>query len=231
MTPRRAPQSSNERCWIGGGRILNEFYGASDVKGFTFITGADWLQHPGSVGKPLMCSVEVLDAQGNPLPAGGIGDIWFGQPAPGAGVDIADPSADWRNSGDLGYRDADGYLFHIDRRSNVITIDGTQYYPEQIEHILIGHPHVADVAVIGDTRGQPATLTAVVQPQPETACGTDLAAELLDYYAERARDGVAPVVIRFTERLPRAGTESFIGSASAWTATHRRPRKSPRLLG
>jgi long-chain acyl-CoA synthetase len=188
------------------GPILNEFYGASDVKGFTFITGADWLQHPGSVGTPLMCSVEVLDAQGNPLPVGSIGDIWFGQPGPGAGVDIADVSADWRNSGDLGYRDADGYLFHVDRRSNVVTINGRTYYPEQIEHILIGHPGVADVAVIADTSGLPATLTAVIQPQPTTPGSTDLAAELLDYYAGQARDDVAPVVIRFTERLPRAGT-------------------------
>jgi fatty-acyl-CoA synthase len=75
-----------------------------------------------------------------------------------------DKSTQWHNTGDVGYCDADGYLHHVDRQSNVITMDGIRYYPEQMEHVLIAHPRVADVAVLGPRPELPAELTAVVQP-------------------------------------------------------------------
>lgn len=102
--------------------------------------------------------------------------------------------------------------FHIDRRSNVVTIDGTQHYPEHIEHILIGHPGVADAAVIADSSGQPANLTAVVQPQSppqrDSPGGTDLAVELVDYYADQSAEaapkapGKRPPEKKFRKKCP-----------------------------
>ena len=183
------------------GPVINEFYGAWDVGGATFITGKEWLDHPGSVGKPVVGDLEIRNKDGQPATAGEVGEIWFGMNS----GEADDKSTQWHNTGDVGYCDADGYLHHVDRQSNVITMDGIRYYPEQMEHVLIAHPRVADVAVLGPRPELPAELTAVVQPLDWPTSG-ELSDELTQFCDDRLPPPQAPIRIRFTEHLPRAAT-------------------------
>lgn len=183
------------------GSIINEFYGASDAGGATFITSSEWLDHPGSVGRPVVGNLDIRNSDGQPVSAGEVGDIWFG----GNSTESEDDSVQWRNTGDVGYRDADGYLYHLDRRSNVVMVDGICYYPEQIEHALIAHPRVADVAVLGLDPESPGELTAVVEPL-EWAAVAELSDELTRFCVDQLTAPLAPICIRFIEHLPRAAT-------------------------
>lgn len=192
--------------WLGP--IVNEFYGASDVGGFTFITEDEWLAHPGSVGRAGVGNVVIVDDDQEPLPAGQIGEICFGDGSLStANVDGPQPESRpaVRRTGDLGYLDDSGYLYHVDRRANVAVIGERTWYPEQIEHVVIPHPSVADVVVIGPVQAG-AELTAVVQPLSGVAPSADLARELLQYYHDCTAQPHAPLRIQFTERLPRAAT-------------------------
>lgn len=190
--------------WLGP--IVNELYGASDVGGFTFITADEWLAHPGSVGRAVVGNVVVVNDDQEPLPAGEVGEICFGELDLGRADDEAHLRA-LRRTGDLGYLDDSGYLYHVDRRANAAVIGDQTWYPEQIEHVVIAYHRVADVVVIGPVDGG-AELTAVVQPVWGVAPSADLARELLEYYHECAPQSQreAPLRIQFTERLPRAAT-------------------------
>ena len=130
-----------------------------------------------------------------------VGEIWFGMNS----VEAEDKSTQWHNTGDVGYCDVEGYLHHVDRQSNVITVDGIRYYPEQMEHVLSAHPRVADVAVLGPRPDLPAELTAVVQTLDWPASG-ELSDELTQFCDDRLPPPQAPIRIRFTDHLPRAAT-------------------------
>ena len=87
----------------------------------------------------------------------------------------------------------------------MITADGIRSYPEQMEHVLIAYPRVADVAVLGPRPELPAELTAVVQPLDWPASG-ELSDELTQFCDDRLPPPQAPIRIRFTKHLPRAAT-------------------------
>jgi long-chain acyl-CoA synthetase len=134
---------------------VTEFYGASEG-GFTRITAEEWLRKPGSVGTPWPGhSLRILDEQGGELPSGEVGLIYVRGPR----MDFRYRGADdktraafhdgYFTAGDLGYLDADGYLFIADRRTDLIISGGANIYPAEVEAALMTHPAVADVAVIG----------------------------------------------------------------------------------
>ena len=128
------------------GPIVDEYYASSEAIGSTLITAEEWLAHPGSVGKPMMGALHILDEDGNELPPGQAGEIYFE-----GGFDfeyLNDPektakSRDkhgWKTVGDIGYLDEDGYLYLTDRRHHMIISGGVNIYPQEAENMLVTHP-------------------------------------------------------------------------------------------
>ena len=141
--------------WLGP-EVMHEAFGPSERIGGTFITGAEWLEHPGSVGRPMIPgSFKILDSDGNELPPGEMGEI-YAMPAGGPGSTYeyigaeARPRRDgWETVGDMGYLDEEGYLYLGDRSSDMIVVAGRNIYPAEIEAALLEHPSVRSSAVIG----------------------------------------------------------------------------------
>ena len=141
--------------WLGPDRI-EEFYAGTEAQGSTWIGGREWLAHPGSVGRPSAgCAIEVRDPSGGACAPGEVGEI-FMRPAGGAGSTYAylgaEPNRagdDFESIGDLGWFDADGYLYIADRRHDLILRGGTNIYPAEIELALETHTAVRAAVVIG----------------------------------------------------------------------------------
>ena len=155
------------------GPIIHEYYAGSEGNGFCAIGPEEWLAHPGSVGRPLTAAVHIVNEDGDELPAGEPGQIWFesdarfeyhNDPEKTAG---AFNERGWSTLGDVGYLDDDGYLFLTDRVSHMIISGGVNIYPQEIENLLAMHPSVADVAVIGVPNADLGEeVKAVVVPAP-----------------------------------------------------------------
>ncbi len=147
------------RAWIDwlGPDVMHEAFGPSERIGGTFITGREWLEHPGSVGKPSVGSkLRILDPEtGKELPPGELGEIYL-MPAGGTGSTYRYVGAEarrthdgWESVGDMGWLDEDGYLFLGDRRSDMILTGGRNVYPAEVEAALDEHPAVRSSCVIG----------------------------------------------------------------------------------
>jgi bile acid-coenzyme A ligase len=139
-----------------GPEKLWEGFGSTEDVGTVWIRGDEWLQHPGSVGKPENCEIHILDEDQQPVPAGTIGEIfarsrvWRPPPYYYIGSPPATTTADgFISVGDMGHLDGDGYLYPADRRTDLIITGGANVYPAEVEGMLSGHPLVQDVAVIG----------------------------------------------------------------------------------
>ena len=139
--------------WLGP--IVVEYYGGSEGLGGMVINTRDWLAHWGSVGKPTAVPVHILDENTlQELPAGEIGLIYF---EPMTKMEYHnDPEncwdyvpQGWGTLGDMGYLDADGYLYLADRRADLIITGGVNVYPREVEDRLLAHPQVVDAAVFG----------------------------------------------------------------------------------
>jgi fatty-acyl-CoA synthase len=194
------------------GPILYEYYAGTEGNGSTTINSHEWLRKPGSVGRPRAGGIHIVDGEGNELPPGEIGSIYFSgggsfeyhnDPEKTAGAHLRD----WSTLGDVGYVDEDGYLFLADRRADLIITGGVNIYPREIEDVLVTHPKVADVAVFGiphDELGE--VVHAVVQPVPGVAGDDALATELLGWLDERIARFKRPRAIDFEAELPRLPT-------------------------
>ena len=146
------------RAWIDwlGPEVMNEAFGPSERTGGTFITGTEWLAHPGSVGRASAgAQLKILDDDGGELPPGEMGEIYM-MPAGGAGSTYRYVGArarvtgdGWESVGDMGYLDRDGYLYLGDRRSDMIVSGGRNIYPAEVEAAIDACPGVRSSAVIG----------------------------------------------------------------------------------
>ncbi|WP_202390312.1 acyl-CoA synthetase [Tsuneonella aeria] len=192
------------------GPILLEYYAGSEGNGMTFLTAQAWLDHPGSVGKPIMGVPHICDGEGKELPVGEEGVIFFENDSQFAYHNDPDKTAEathaqgWTTLGDIGKLDADGYLYLTDRRSNMIISGGVNIYPQEIENLLITHPAVVDAAVVGapdPDMGE--RVVAVVQPADMARAGDGLRAELLEYLGQRLARLKLPREIEFRDALPR----------------------------
>ena len=193
------------------GPVIVEYYSSSEAVGFTLIDSENWLSHKGSVGKPLFGVPHVLDEDGNELPAGEVGTIYFSDlPNQFEYHNEPEKTAEaynehgWSTCGDMGYLDEDGYLYLTDRRNFTIISGGVNVYPAEIENVLIGHDKVADVAVFGvpdDEFGE--RVHAVIQPANWVDATDDTAFELLEWLRERLSTIKVPRALDFMEELPR----------------------------
>ncbi len=141
--------------WVGPD-VLCELYAGTEVQAITWITGREWLEHHGSVGRPIVGTMKVVDDDGRDLPAGEIGEIYMLADG-GRGSTYqylgAEPKAlgesDWESLGDLGWMDVDGYVYLADRRKDLILRGGANVYPAEVESAIDEHPAVRSCAVIG----------------------------------------------------------------------------------
>jgi acyl-CoA synthetase (AMP-forming)/AMP-acid ligase II len=192
------------------GPVIYEYYSGTEDIGQTFITPQEWLAHPGSVGRP-MTECHIVGEDGEELPPGESGLVYFagGQPFeyhndPEKTASVVNDKG-WRTLGDIGYLDADGYLYLTDRRAHMIISGGVNIYPQEAENMLAGHPAVQDVAVIGVPDAEMGeTVKAVVQPVDMAAASADLEAELLAFCRKELATYKCPRSVDFVAELPRA---------------------------
>lgn len=196
------------------GPIIFEYYASTEAVGSTGITSEEWLKKPGSVGKSRLGPIHICDEDGEELPVGESGVIWFEAP-PGRYINyLNDPEktkkathprhANWYTVGDIGRLDEDGYLFLTDRKDFMIISGGVNIYPQAIEDCLIVHPKVMDAAVIGVPNTEYGEeVKAVVQPKVWADAGPELEAELREWCAARISPVTQPRSYDFVEELPR----------------------------
>jgi bile acid-coenzyme A ligase len=191
-----------KRAWIElvGPEALWELYGGTELQALTFISGSQWLAHPGSVGVVVAGEMKVLDDDGNECPPGVTGEIYM-RPAPGSGptyryIGSSAKSRDgWDSLGDLGYFDEDGFLYLNDRRVDMFTVGGRNVYPAEIESALAEHPHVLSSLAIGlphDDLGQ--VPHAIVQADGLSE------ADVIAFLSERIASYKVPRTVEFTDR-------------------------------
>jgi acyl-CoA synthetase (AMP-forming)/AMP-acid ligase II len=197
--------------WLGP--IVDEFYGATESVGMTFVKSNEWLEHPGSVGRPITGIPHVCDEDGTELRAGEIGIIYFEQErqtweyhgdAEKTRSTRHPVHENWAALGDIGYLDDDGYLYLTDRQSFMIISGGVNIYPAEIESCLVMHPKVLDIAVFGLPDPEMGEFVqAVVQPAADVETSPELAEELREYVRERLAGYKVPRSIDFRDELPR----------------------------
>jgi long-chain acyl-CoA synthetase len=196
------------------GPIVHEYYGATEGLGFTACDSAEWLAHPGTVGKVVLGELHVLDEAMNALPQGQPGTLWFKTATPFEYFHDPEKTAEARSPdqtmstvGDVGYLDADGFLHLTDRATFMIISGGVNIYPQECENLLITHPKVADAAVFGvpnEDLGE--EVKAVVQAMPGIEPGPELAAELIEFCREHLARMKCPRTVDFQAELPRLPT-------------------------
>jgi long-chain acyl-CoA synthetase len=196
-------------AWLGP--IIHEYYSATENAGFTVVDSKTWLEKPGTVGMPVAGKVHILDPDGSELGPGKIGDVYFDDVVqftyhkdPAKTSEFFNDRG-WGCNGDMGWVDEDGYLYLSDRRNHMIISGGVNIYPQECESVLIGHPAVADVAVIGipnDEYGE--EVKAVVELAPDARPGdVALADDLIAYCREKLAHYKCPKSVDFVEELPR----------------------------
>ena len=195
------------------GPIIFEYYAGTEGTGLTFVDSNDWLTHPGTVGKAVVGEVVIVGDDGNELPPGDEGTIYFrsdvtfeyhNDPEKTASARLGQ---DLSTLGDVGRLDDDGFLYLTDRKSYMIISGGVNIYPQETENLLVMHPAVFDVAVIGvphDEFGE--EVKAVVQLAHGSSPGPDLERELITYCRSRLSDIKCPRSIDFRDELPRHPT-------------------------
>ncbi len=201
--------------WFGP--VLHEYYAGTEGNGFVYCNSDMWLDHPGTVGTPINCTVHIVGEDGEEVPQGEAGTIFF----EGDGSEFEyhnDPEKTagsrhpkgWSTLGDVGYLTDDNFLFLTDRKAYMIISGGVNIYPQEAENALITHEKVVDVAVFGvpnDEFGE--EVKAVVQPvemPADDAVAAALSSELIQYCRTQLADVKCPRSVDFREELPRHPT-------------------------
>ena len=194
------------------GPVLYELYGGTEGVGHFFIGPGEWVQKKGSVGRAARgCVVRIVDSQGRERAPNEPGLIYMGN---GREFEYHGDEAGTREvrtddglvtMGDIGYLDEDGYLFLTDRKSHTIISGGVNIYPQEVENILIEHPAIDDVAVIGvpnEEFGE--EVKAVVVPGPAEEDREVLAEDIIAWCRSRLSPVKCPRSVDFVEQLPRS---------------------------
>ena len=187
--------------WLGPERIV-ELYAGTEAQAVTIITGTEWLEHRGSVGRVDQGEIKVCDPDGNELPAGEQGEVWMrptNRDTPTyvyLGAEAKQLDGGWESLGDLGWFDEDGYLYLGDRLADMILTGGSNVYPAEVESALQEHPDVKSVVVIGlpdDDRGS--SVHAIVEADPNVLSTEDL----LTFAAERLAKYKLPRSVEYVD--------------------------------
>jgi long-chain acyl-CoA synthetase len=193
--------------WFGP--VVHEYYAGSERNGLVAVDSATWLMHPGTVGRAVAGQIHIVGEDGCELPPGQDGLIYFSGGGDFEYYKDPDKTASafnelgWSTLGDVGHVDADGFLYLSDRRIDLIISGGVNIYPKEVEEILMQHPSVLDVAVIGLPNveyGQ--EVKAVVELNTGVASNSELAADLIAFCRARIAAYKCPKSVDFAT-LPR----------------------------
>jgi long-chain acyl-CoA synthetase len=205
------------------GPVVYEYYAGTESNGITRIDSAEWLEHPGSVGRARTGVLHICADDGTELPPGQSGLIYFERDVmpfayhkDPAKTDAArhPEHPNWSTLGDVGYVDEEGYLYLTDRKAFMIISGGVNIYPREIEDALISHPKVRDVAVFGIPSAEMGEdVKAVVEVADGVEPGDDLARELKEFVAGRVARYMVPRSIDFIEEMPRLPTGKLYKAA------------------
>ncbi|PVZ09978.1 long-chain-fatty-acid--CoA ligase [Actinomycetospora cinnamomea] len=196
------------------GWTFTEGFGMTELSpAALFLDARDVLTHAGSVGRPFMhVDAQLVDGSGEEVGVGEVGELALRGPTVFAGYwNRPEATAEvvrdgWFHSGDLGIRDADGFVTLVDRKKDMIISGGENVYPVEVEQVLHRHPGVADVAVIGvgdPTWGE--TVVAVVVPE-----GSVDPDEVIGFARERIAHFKAPRRVEIVDELPRNATGKLL---------------------
>ncbi|MDO8389262.1 MAG: AMP-binding protein [Actinomycetota bacterium] len=201
--------------WFGP--VIHEYYAGTEGNGFVYCNSDMWLAHKGTVGTPINCVLHICGDEGEEMPTGESGTVYFEGGAefeyhndPEKTKSSRHPTQPWSTLGDVGYLDADNFLYLTDRKAYMIITGGVNVYPQEAENVLVTHPKVLDVAVFGvpnDEFGE--EVKAVVHPatmpgSPDEAAA--LARELIAFCRSQLADVKCPRSIDFRPELPRHPT-------------------------
>jgi long-chain acyl-CoA synthetase len=197
--------------WLGP--VVYEYYAATEGSG-SFVTSEEWLRKPGTVGKPATDDhVRILDEEKRELPRNEVGTVYLKAPATGRFRYYKDDEKTAKSYlgdegyftlGDHGYLDDEGWLFLTGRSAELIISGGVNIYPAEVDAVLLTHPAVGDVGVIGipdSDWGE--EVKAVVELKAGVAPSPELADELIAYCRERLAHYKCPRSVDFLEELPR----------------------------
>jgi bile acid-coenzyme A ligase len=192
---------------IGPERVVMA-YGMTEQLGLTSLRGDEWLAHEGSVGRGFRdTEIKILDEDQNEVPVGELGDIYMRWPTTGAysyrgGAPLLPTTADgFGTAGDVGWLDADGYLYLADRRVDMIISGGANVFPAEVESALVDHPGIADVVVIGLKDPEWGRRVHAVVEKAEPGLSE---ADVIAYAKSKLAAYKVPKTVEFIDAIPRS---------------------------
>ncbi|MEZ5727799.1 MAG: AMP-binding protein [Burkholderiaceae bacterium] len=229
------PQQVKRDMLAWWGPCIHEYYGSTEGSIVTGISSEEWLGRPESVGRPIyQCEVKILRDDGSEAGPGETGTIYM-RNRRGTGVayhnDPAKTAEAHRDAGlfttgDVGWKDKEGYLYLTDRKIDMIISGGVNIYPAEIESVLAEHPQVQDVAVIGVPNAEfGEEVKAIVEPLPGVDASESLATELQRHCRERLAGYKVPRSIEFSVAMPRTASgklQKHLLRAKFWAGESRR---------
>ena len=210
------PAGVKHKMFDWWGSIIYEYYGGTELNGLTHVSPEEWLAHPGTVGRPILGTIHICDEEGKEQPPGENGIVYFELHKMNFSYhrdaaktrDAQHPEhPNWTALGDVGYLDDEGFLYLTDRATFMIISGGVNIYPQEIEDIMIMHPSVADIAVVGvpnEEMGE--EVKAVVQLVPGVEPSNAVAEKLLTYARKHVAHYKCPRSLDFMDELPRLPT-------------------------
>lgn len=196
------------------GPIIYEYYSSSEGHGFAACNSEEWLAHKGTVGRVVAGVLHVLDDEGNEVPTGTSGELWFEKANEFEYFNNKEKTEESSSAdgsmatvGDVGYVDEEGFLYLTDRSTFMIISGGVNIYPQETENLLVTHPKVADAAVIGvpnEDFGE--EVKAVIEPMPGVAADAEFEVELIAFCEQSLSKIKCPKSVDFTDALPRLPT-------------------------
>lgn len=195
--------------WLGPERIL-ELYAGTEANGLTVIRGDEWLDHPGSVGRPVGCEIRILDPETHEeRPPNEVGEVYMrsrrGTNYRYVGAETNEVDG-FDSIGDLGWVDDEGYLYLADRRTDLILSGGANIYPAEVEAAIDDHPAVRSSAVVGlpdeDLGQRVHAIVDAIAPVDEQT--------LLEHVAARLARYKVPRSVELTEEGPLRGDDGKV---------------------
>jgi long-chain acyl-CoA synthetase len=208
------PGDVEQRWTAATGLPVSQGYGLTECSPFATYNH-EHAHRPGSVGTPIEnVEVRVVDEHDRGLPDGTLGEIvirgpnvmrgYLGKP----GDTAAALRGGWLHSGDIGYRDDDGYFHVVDRVKDMINVAGFKVFPREVEEVLFGHPAVAEAAVLGQpdpVKGEVVRACVVLRPGQSAT-----AEELIERCRGRVASYKVPVAVEFLPSLPKSPTGKIL---------------------